>query len=203
MASHARTYLCAVGLAAVCLGVASVAYVARAGRDSTDAKSSEVPGAERHRSGDRRGLDFGEDELGDVVDAIQLYTMARELDLGEEQRVRFLLKWRKLVDMRRAFWEQRKKRLDGLALVSEGHDAAPGDEDGSTLREILAAFRGQDDAFWSEHRATEDALLGVLTPRQQMRYVVLSSRHRAQTRRLWRLLNRMIAPDESVSPSGD
>ncbi len=191
MSRQVTVSLAAAVIAAAALVIASVAYVARTGRA---AEATDAQGVSGDRAESRRALDFTDEELRDVVDAIQIYTMAKELGLSESQLAQVASKWRKLVDTRRAFWSERGERLDRLTEVVELQEA-----DGSASAEGIASavesFRSEDVAFWSAYWETEQALLGVLDGEQVARYLVLSSSQARGTRCLMHLLERARDPD--------
>ena len=181
--------MAAAAIAAACLVIASVAYVARAGRDAEAVASSAADGASGQKAESRRALDLSDEELRSVVDAIQIHMMTEELGLSESQLAQVLPRWRKLADTRRAFWTERGERLDRLTEVVELHEAG-GAEPAEGMAAAVESFRSEDAAFWTAYWETEQALLSVLDGEQAARYLVLSSRQPRQTRLLLRLLTR-------------
>lgn len=189
MSRQVTVSLAAAVVAAACLVIVSIAYVARAGRGADGDASSTDVAPSGPKAGPRRALELSDDELTDVVDGIQVYTMAKELGLTEAQLVGVLPKWRELAQTRRAFWVERGKRLERLSEVLNGGGS---DE---AISMAVESFRGEDEAFWSGYRRLEGALLGVLSPEQRGRYLLLSSDQPRHASRLLRLLKRARDPD--------
>ena len=179
--------------------VGSAALIAQAGRDDTPAPSDSSKTVMPKKATDKY-LNLSDDELQEVVQVLNLYTLEKELALSDDQLVRVLPKWRQLLEMRREFWGERGERLGELrgALHRYGApdaavDASRMDED---LDEVVGAFRAEDDAFWSRYRQVELSILAELDAAQKVQYILIDSDQGRRTRRLVGTLKRINRPPQ-------
>ncbi|MBT7096902.1 hypothetical protein HN937_05975, partial [Candidatus Poribacteria bacterium] len=130
--------------------IASGAFIAQAGRDDSpppaDPTSAQTP---------EPVLDLSDDELREVVQVLNLYTLEKELALTDDQLVRVLPKWRRLLEMRREFWGDRRDRLDGLRDTLAAYEAEQSGSGETGLGLAVDTFRQVDKTFLAEYSELE------------------------------------------------
>jgi len=192
MPQSLRKYWLLFGVTFAVVVAGSVAFIAQAGRDDTS-PPPDTSKAAATKPAPEKFLNLSDDELREVVQVLNLYTLEKELALSDDQLVRVLPKWRQLLEMRREFWGDRRDRLDDLrgVLTTHEEDAASTDLDG-----VVDGFRGEDDAFWGRYRKIEVSILAELTSAQKVRYILIDSEQGRRTRRLVGTLKRINRPPQ-------
>ncbi len=171
--------------------IASGAFIAQAGRDD-----SPPPADTRAARNPDPILNLSDDELSEVVQVLNLYTLEKELELTDDQLVRVLPKWRRLLEMRREFWRDRRSRLDGLREQVTVYKEEQSDRDEEVLGLAVDNFRREDDTFWAGYRKIEVELLADLAPPQKIQYLLIDSEQGRRTSRLVKTLRRINRPPQ-------
>jgi hypothetical protein len=189
----------AVTFAIILIG--SGAFIAQAGRDDSPS-AQDSPAVKKPDP----PLNLTDDELREVVQVLNLYTLDKDLGLTDDQLVHVLPKWRGLTEMRREFWHDRKHRVDALRQALDAHQSDPANADETALDVDVDSFHQVDSEFWGQHAALRFSLLDLLTPAQKVAFILLEGEQGSRSRRVMRALRRINRSPQpellSEAPSG-
>jgi hypothetical protein len=190
--SRSRVALTIVLVLLVAL-VASAAYLDRSDRAAhvEKTKASEKPTTSQRSDFSNDMAKLSEDEIRDVVNVLEFWTLTDKLDLTDSQLVSLIPKYRRLKAMRERFWQSRPDRYRALETQRDQYGPTPTPEQNAQLRAAFDAFQKENDTFWSEHEKVRQAILNELTPRQQIAYLIWESESPRKTGRVLRALRKM------------
>lgn len=186
-----RKYWLLFGATFAVILIGSGAFIAQAGRDD----SVPSPDSAKPKKPDPV-LSLTDDELQEVVQVLNLYTLDKDLALTEDQLVRVLPKWRRLVEMRQEFWRDRRDRLGALKVTLAAHEAEGSDLDETELGLAVDRFHAVEEAFWTEHIALRFEMLDALTPAQKVKYILIEGEQRRRASRLVKALKSINRPPQ-------
>jgi len=196
--TNTRTRFILAAFAVLLIAVAaSAAFVDRNGRHASADKgkieraASETERAERPAPPDGEMPRLDEKEMRDIVNVVELWTMSDAVQLSEAQLVAILPKFRQIKQMRERFWQARPDRMKAFSDVlttTEGASTATND---AKLTDVLGKNQETEDAFWKQHAALREQILGQLTPRQRVQYVLWESESPRKNGRMLQALRRM------------
>jgi len=174
--------------------VASAAFsergerVARAERNSFFEKKAPAPPQEEPPDNLPR---LSEEEIRDVVNVLELWTLTDQLDLTDAQLASLMPKYRRLKTMRERFWQSRGERARALGELLKNTPPTPTAEQNAQLQAAFEAFQKENDTFWSEDRKAREEIFKELNPRQRVALLLWESESPRKTGRMLRALRRM------------
>lgn len=199
-------WVVSVGIVLVLTWAASAAFVDRSERSEKKVEKPTRPSPPPEEM-----PKLSEDEMRDVVNVLEFWTLTDKLELSDAQLVSLIPKYRRLKAMRERFWQSRPERYRALEEQMKRAGANPAPEQNAQLRTAFEAFEKESQSFWQEHEKARQEILKELTPRQQVAYLIWESESPRKANRILRALRRMgemrhpprelpSKPESSTSP---
>jgi len=141
------------------------------------------PAPERRPSG--MDIDLSNEDIPHLVEIIRVWKLVDELELNEEQLIKFLPKFEELNDLRNKYYRGRRKIVTGLEKLLE--ENASEDQ----LKSVVDGFKGTEVDYYVTYKRLNDELDRNLNIEQQARFVVFQDRYRSDMRSLIRTLRKL------------
>ena len=146
------------------------------------AESDAQNSGERHRSSDIN-FRLSDEDVPRLVEIIRIWKLTDELNLGTNQLMEFLPKFKKLNNLKSEYYGKRRSSIEKLEKLLKSN---PSQEQ---IKRNVEEFRASEREFFEQIKETEDSLNSILTVKQQARFIVFQDRYRNDMRKLLRSLN--------------
>ncbi len=116
------------------------------------------------------------------------FRMVQELDLSEEQSLRFFPRHNDLEELRSQYGKEKRTRLDNMRKLIDGVED-PDNPDSETLKKLESAiseYGKMEEEFLKERNKREAAMLEVLTTVQKAKFLIFRATFENELREMIR-----------------
>ena len=144
---------------------------------------TDKPAPERRPSG--LDIDLPNEDVPHLVEIIRIWKLVDELELNEEQLIKFLPKFKELIDLRDKYFRSRRKTVTELENLLEANASQ------DHLKSAIDEFKTAEVDYYVTYRRLNDELDANLNVKQRAKFVVFQERYRSDMRSLIRTLKKL------------
>lgn len=133
----------------------------------------------------RIDIRLSKEEIPKLVEIIRIWKLVDELELEEEQLVKFLLWFKESNDLRARHYRSRR---DAVAKLRELLEA---DSSEDRLKSAMDELKSIETKFHQKEKQLENTLNSILTVKQQAKYTVFRDVYKRDMQRLMRNLQEL------------
>lgn len=150
---------------------------------------TDKPAPERRPSG--LDIDLPNEDVPHLVEIIRVWKLVDELELKEEQLIKFLPKFKELIDLRDKYFRSRRKNVTGLEKLLTANPSE------NELKSAIDEFKSAEVDYYITYKRLNDELDTNLNIEQQAKFIVFQDRYRRDMRSLIRTLKKLSDHRES------